>query len=491
MIKEARIGLGAYGVIYSAHSPTSDPSNENRNQAKNNKLAVKRNLKDSKVSFVDSIRELDILVKLSGHPNIVLLKYVTEHNPFGGAIMSPIATRGLTDDRLFFVFEKATCDLLHIIQNYKLDRKSYDKIFLDSLLGLEYMHKMGIIHRDIKPGNILWYTRENTAKLCDFGLSGPYTVTSTQPSNAVTCWYRPPEVIIGKNYNPKVDVYALALSMMELYSGTAILLGTQDTPKYLLESIFRTTLDDQAEIDVLSEETGVVCRFRTLIHGISDGSLLDLLKQMSKLDPEKRFTATQALDHPFFNDYRGLIEKSREIPIRKLHDYRLKLIPAIERTWMFNTMYEVFNHRTALPWYTHQVIFQAIDIFDRLLDRLPKIQEIESRYTGHYLSKVDTHLYTLVCLYIAVKYFRILSTSVAFSDIATSEYTNFKSLIKAEEYERYLINDVLQFRIYRATVYDCADRELSELEVRNLLIKLADVEACQNARPEDLLPNRN
>jgi len=488
MIKEAKIGLGGYGVIYSAHSPSADPNNENRQ--KQERLAVKRNLKDSKVSFIDSIRELDMLVKLSGHPNIVLLKYVTDKNPFGSTIMSPVITRGLTDDGMFFVFEKATCDLIHIIRNYPADNTRNKLVFLHSLLGLEYMHKMSIIHRDIKPGNILWFTAENTAKICDFGLSSPFTINSEQPSNAVTHWYRAPEIVTGEQYDQKIDVYALAYSMMEVYTKKPVLYGTNDNIKDILEAIMRTTIDDQSEIDKLVAKTGVRCTYRMILHGINDPVLLDLLRQMSRLDPKNRFTATQALDHPFFEEYRSEIAKGRKIPINHMSQYVLTINPCIERRWMLNTVYTIFNNRNLYHWYTHQILFQAIDIFDRLLNYLPETETSESKYNGKYLSKIDTHIYTLVCIYISIKYFRVLQIPVPYSHVAATEYRDTRGMIKAEEFEKYIIGNVLRYKIYRPTIYDCAAHKLSDTEVKNLLVTIADTKRCQSKTPQQILKLR-
>jgi len=485
MIKEAKIGLGGYGVIYSAHSPSSDPSNENRQ--KQERLAVKRNLKDSKVSFIDSIRELDMLVKLSGHPNIVLLKYVTDKNPFGSSVMSPIITRGLTDDSMFFVFEKATCDLTHVIQNYPNDPVRNKLIFLHSLLGLEYMHNICIIHRDIKPGNILWFTGENTAKICDFGLSGPYTINSVQPSNAVTHWYRAPEIVTGENYDQKVDIYALAYSMMEMYTKKPILHGTRDNTRDILQAIMRTTIDDQSAIDTLVAKTGVKCEFRMILHGITDPVLIDLLRQMSRLDPKNRFTATQALNHPFFDEYRTEIAKSRKIPINYLDRYVLTINHCTERQWMLNTIYSIFNNRSLYYWYSHQNLFQAIDIFDRLLNHLPVVNTSESKYNGRYLSKTDTHIYTIVCIYISIKYFRVLQIAVPYSHVAATEYRDTRCMIKAEEFEKYIVSNVLKYKIYRPTIYDCAHRELSDTEVKKLLITIGDVKLYQSKTPQQIL----
>nr|QBK90330.1 MAG: putative serine/threonine protein kinase [Pithovirus LCPAC103] len=491
MIKDKRIGEGAYGIIYLAHNSSAETSDENLDLKLIQRLAVKRNLKDKAINFFGSIRELDLLVKLSGHPNIVLLKYVTCRNPFGSAIMSPILNRHLADDRLFFVFEKAKCDLLYIIKNRYLDHDHYRKILIDCLLGLEYMHAMGIIHRDIKPGNILWFDDEKTAKLCDFGLSEPYTKAVIQSKNPITCWYRPPGIILGDEYDYRADIYSLALTIMELYSGTPVLWGTQDEPEHLLKSILRTTLDEQTEVDKLSARSGVTCKFRTIIHGVSDPDLIDLFTGMSKLDANKRFTATEALNHRFCDPYRDHINETRKLVPTTLNEYILTPQPIIERTWMLNTVYTTFNNRQHLIWYSHRILFQAIDIFDRFLEYLvtvgTKIQTEETKYVGQYLTKRDTHIYTLVCLYISVKYFRVLATPISYNTIASADYADFQTLEKAEEFEQQLISVILNFKVYRATVFDVCRRIPNDTEVAALLTGFGKVGACRSKKPRQLL----
>ena len=110
MIKKGKVGSGTYGIVYRAETTNN-----------RYKLAVKRNIVEKTTNFSGSLRELDILNKLRGHPYIVDLCYVSFGNPFSKP-NSPLrgSDRRLKDDYLFFVFKEATSDCYDVIHEYNL-----------------------------------------------------------------------------------------------------------------------------------------------------------------------------------------------------------------------------------------------------------------------------------------------------------------------------------------------------------------------------------
>lgn len=80
-----------------------------------------------------------------------------------------------------------------------------------------------IIHRDIKPANILM-TKDYKVKLCDFGFARTMhpKETSDYSSYVVTRWYRPPEVIVGDNYGPAVDIWAIGKADLAAQYGVQV-----------------------------------------------------------------------------------------------------------------------------------------------------------------------------------------------------------------------------------------------------------------------------
>lgn len=85
------------------------------------------------------------------------------------------------------------------------------------LKGLEYMHGMGIVHRDVKGGNIL-IGYDGVLKYCDFGLARLVDKNhSTLTGRVVTRWYRAPEIFLGDDfYDEKVDVWSVGCVFVEL-----------------------------------------------------------------------------------------------------------------------------------------------------------------------------------------------------------------------------------------------------------------------------------
>ena len=86
------------------------------------------------------------------------------------------------------------------------------------IFGLSYMHSKKILHRDIKPQNIL-ITKDLNIKIADLGLGREYLLPIKDLSNdeIVTLWYRSPEIILGiKNYSTKIDVWSLGCVIAEM-----------------------------------------------------------------------------------------------------------------------------------------------------------------------------------------------------------------------------------------------------------------------------------
>ncbi len=82
--------------------------------------------------------------------------------------------------------------------------------------GLEYMHKHGFFHRDMKPENIM--ISDKTVKLCDFGLAREIRSRPPFTDYVSTRWYRAPEILLkSDHYNSPVDIFALGCIMAELY----------------------------------------------------------------------------------------------------------------------------------------------------------------------------------------------------------------------------------------------------------------------------------
>ena len=124
------------------------------------------------------------------------------------------------------------------------------------------------------------------------------------------------------------------------------------------------------------------------------------------------------------------------------------------------------------------ILFQAIDIFDRYLLYLNRNTSTTSRQNnvkGLFLDNYRAKLSFLVCMYLSIKYFVGAIYPVSFSSIAEHNFRTPKALKIADELESNLIKEILEYQIYRKTVYDVATRRMDDFDVIELLYVVGEL----------------
>ncbi|ELP87586.1 serine/threonine protein kinase HT1, putative [Entamoeba invadens IP1] len=199
LIEEKKIGEGGFGVVY-------------KGTYRGNVVAIKkmRDYKDSTELLLEFENEIYMLDKFRS-------EYIVH---FYGAVFIP--------NKICMVTEFAQYGSLKDLMNHKktneIDEKIKLKMILDAAKGILYLHENGILHRDIKPDNILVISLDLNdkvnAKLTDFGSSRNVNLLMTNMTftkGIGTPVFMAPEVLNQEKYKQAADVYSFAISMYECF----------------------------------------------------------------------------------------------------------------------------------------------------------------------------------------------------------------------------------------------------------------------------------
>jgi len=187
------------------------------------------------------------------------------------------------------------------------------KSFLYQLLkGISVVHEHRILHRDLKPQNLL-ISKKGDLKLADFGLARAFGIPVRGYSNeVVTLWYRAPDVLLGsKKYSTEIDIWSAGCIFGEMSTGKPLFPG--NSPGNQLIKIFKGLGTPTEEIlpgltklpnykNDCPNFTGV--GLKTIVTGLDEDGY-DLLLKMLVYDPHKRITANTALQHQYFSSLKA------------------------------------------------------------------------------------------------------------------------------------------------------------------------------------------
>ncbi|KAL5679016.1 hypothetical protein ACJX0J_005401, partial [Zea mays] len=213
--KVEKIGEGTYGVVYKA-----------LDKATNETIALKKIRLEQEDEGVPStaIREISLLKEMN-HGNIVRLHDVVH-----------------SEKRIYLVFEYLDLDLKKFMDSCPEFAKNPTliKSYLYQILhGVAYCHSHRVLHRDLKPQNLLIDRRTNALKLADFGLARAFGIpVRTFTHEVVTLWYRAPEILLGaRQYSTPVDVWSVGCIFAEMVNQKPLFPGDSEIDE--LFKIFR------------------------------------------------------------------------------------------------------------------------------------------------------------------------------------------------------------------------------------------------------------
>ena len=284
------VGEGAYGIVYKC-----------RNKETNKFVAVKK-FKETEDELVQKTmkRELAMLQMLR-HENVV---------EFQEAFVSK--------GNFFLVFEYVEKNLLEVLEESPkgLSPKLIRSFIFQMCKAVSYLHKNNMIHRDVKPENLLIDENLNL-KLCDFGFARKIKLNKqnnnidTMTDYVATRWYRSPELLLsGGIYGPEVDYWAIGCIMGELADGNPMFPGENEVdqldciikilgnlPESLVNMYYENPIYNEKELLKVKKPETLERRYL----GILSPTAIDFMKGLLQLDPSKRLNGETVFKHKYFS----------------------------------------------------------------------------------------------------------------------------------------------------------------------------------------------
>uniref|UniRef100_A0A915PJQ3 Protein kinase domain-containing protein n=1 Tax=Setaria digitata TaxID=48799 RepID=A0A915PJQ3_9BILA len=281
------LGEGSYGVVYKG------------TDKRTGKLVAMKKIRLRHVSEgvpATALREMSLLRTLR-HPNIVSLEEVI-----------------LDEQLVYLIFEFVSMDLKKCIDKIpygQMMKRAEQKAYLYQILqGICFCHQRNILHRDLKPQNLLVDGNGNL-KIADFGLARELELVEREYTDVVvTLWYRPPEILFGSaNYSMAVDIWSIGCIFGEMATKVVLFQGDSE-----IDQIFRifsvlAAPKEQIRIGVSNfpDFATVLADYKKdqlqeLLADYMDEDGIRIMRAMLTYDPKERISAKKLLKDPYFSD---------------------------------------------------------------------------------------------------------------------------------------------------------------------------------------------
>ncbi|KAL9588344.1 MAG: hypothetical protein Q9203_002852 [Teloschistes exilis] len=287
------LGQGAYGIVCAA---TNNQTGEG--------VAIKKvtNVFSKKILAKRALREIKLLQHFRGHRNITCLYDMDIPRPDNF-------------NETYLYEELMECDLAAIIRSGQpLTDAHFQSFIYQILCGLKYIHSANVLHRDLKPGNLL-VNADCELKICDFGLARGFSMDPEENAGymteyVATRWYRAPEIMLSfQSYTKAIDVWSVGCILAELLGGRPFFKGRDyvDQLNQILHYLGTPNEDTLSRIGSPRAQEYVrnlpympKVPFQRLFHN-ANLDALDLLDRMLAFDPSSRISVEEALEHRYLH----------------------------------------------------------------------------------------------------------------------------------------------------------------------------------------------
>jgi serine/threonine protein kinase len=282
------IGQGAFGFVFAAMEEMAS--------------GVVRNVAIKKVKGIWAscamtcrvIREI-VVMRQVDHPNLLKLEeiYIQPKHHF---------------KEIYIITELMETDLASVIKTrQELDTSQIRLIFYQLASGLSYLHAMGVIHRDLKPRNIL-LNGNCDVKICDFGLATHFPAHEPKTAYICTRWYRAPELLLGnQHYDTKIDVFSTGCILAEMVGSMPLLPGRSSQDQLNLMVVrFGLAANVGCLIRLCKESTKVseLGDLQEYLGPMSSSDVERLVRSLCSVDPLRRPAMAAILNDEWFGELR-------------------------------------------------------------------------------------------------------------------------------------------------------------------------------------------
>ncbi|KAK7335429.1 hypothetical protein VNO80_27269 [Phaseolus coccineus] len=286
---ERVVGTGSFGIVFQAKCLETGEA-----------VAIKKVLQDRRYKN----RELQ-LMRMMDHPNVISLRHCF------------FSTTSRDELFLNLVMEYVPETIFRVIKHYSSINQRipliYVKLYTYQIFrGLAYIHTVpGVCHRDVKPQNLLVDPLTHQVKLCDFGSAKVLVKGESNISYICSRYYRAPELIFGATeYTTSVDIWSAGCVLAELLLGQPLFPGENQVDQ-LVEIIKVLGTPTREEIRCMNPNY-TDFRFphikahpwHKVFHKRMPPEAIDLASRLLQYSPKLRYTAVEALAHPFFDELR-------------------------------------------------------------------------------------------------------------------------------------------------------------------------------------------